>query len=147
MLSNTSKYGIKAVLYLAMNVQGNEKIGIKKISNELGIPTPFLGKILQSLAKHKLLSSTKGPHGGFGLGKPSHEIHLIDIVEVLDGLDFFEECLISPEPCAQAMGKDYHCPVHSKYAPIRSQLYELFRQESIGSLVEDTRKSGKHIKL
>ena len=37
------------------------------IAKDLDIPTPFLGKILQNLAKHKILSSTKGPHGGFTL--------------------------------------------------------------------------------
>jgi len=147
MLSNTSKYGIKAVLYLAMNVKGEEKIGIKRISKELNIPTPFLGKILQSLARHKLLSSTKGPHGGFGLAKPPHEIYLIDVVEVLDGLDLFNDCLISIEPCSDVIGKDYHCPVHEKYAPIRKQLYDLFKQESIGALIDDVNRSKKNIKL
>ena len=147
MLSNTSKYGIKAVLYLAMNVKGEEKIGIKRISKELNIPTPFLGKILQSLARHKLLSSTRGPHGGFGLAKSPHEIFLIDVVEVLDGLDLFNDCLISIEPCSDVIGKDYHCPVHEKYAPIRKQLFDLFKQESIGTLIDDVNRSEKNIKL
>ena len=53
MLSNTCKYGIRAVLYLAMNTKKEKKIGIKQISQDLNIPTPFLGKILQSLVKHK----------------------------------------------------------------------------------------------
>lgn len=64
MLSNTCKYAIRSVIYLALNAQDGKKIGIKKISEDLEIPTPFLGKILQSLARQKLLSSTKGPHGG-----------------------------------------------------------------------------------
>ena len=79
MLSNTSKYAIRAVIYLALNAGEEKKIGIKQISKDLSIPTPFLGKILQTLAKQKLLSSTKGPHGGFGLGKSAEEITLIDI--------------------------------------------------------------------
>ena len=62
MLSNTSKYAIRAVIYLALFAGKEKKIGIKQISTDLSIPTPFLGKILQTLAKHKLLSSTKGPH-------------------------------------------------------------------------------------
>ena len=47
MLSNTSKYAIRAVIYLALYAGEEKKIGIKQISNELKIPTPFLGKILQ----------------------------------------------------------------------------------------------------
>ena len=37
------------------------KTGIKEISNDLDLPTPFLAKILQQLAKQKILSSSKGP--------------------------------------------------------------------------------------
>ena len=65
MLSNSCKYGIRAVIYLAKNPVDNGKIGIKRISEDLGLPTPFLAKILQLLAKHKILTSSKGPHGGF----------------------------------------------------------------------------------
>jgi DNA-binding IscR family transcriptional regulator len=49
MLSNTCKYAIRALIYLGKNSADGTKIGIKKISNDLGIPTPFLGKILQIL--------------------------------------------------------------------------------------------------
>jgi len=71
MLSNTCKYGIRAVIYLALHNAEEKKIGIKEISSELNIPTPFLGKILQMLAKNKMLISTKGPNGGFGLDRKS----------------------------------------------------------------------------
>src|SRR4030042_4490721 len=99
MLSNTSRYAIRAVIYLAVNYEEGAKIGIKQISKDLGIPTPFLGKILQSLAKHKLLSSTKGPHGGFGLGRKAEDIKLIDIVDIIDGQDIFNQCLIRLNDC------------------------------------------------
>ncbi len=147
MLSNTSKYGIKAVIYLAMQNHGEVKTGIKKISEELAIPTPFLSKILQLLAKHKILNSTKGPHGGFGLKKSPYDISLLDIIKVLDGEDIFENCLIGMDTCTGVLGKDYFCPVHNKYAPIRRQLYELFKNESIGSILDDAKESGKPIKI
>ncbi len=98
MLSNTCKYAIRALIYLGNFSKNGEKIGIKKIAGDLDIPTPFLGKILQSLVKQKILSSTKGPNGGFGLGKPAGEITLYDIVKTVDGEDFFLNCLISLEP-------------------------------------------------
>ena len=59
MLSNTCKYGIRAVIYIALSNTDKRRIGIKEISKELDIPTPFLGKILQTLVKDKLLVSTK----------------------------------------------------------------------------------------
>lgn len=144
MLSNTSKYAIRAVIYLALNCEENSKIGIKQISNELKIPTPFLGKILQTLAKHKLLSSTKGPHGGFGLLKSAYNISLMDIVEIIDGLDSFNMCILGLETCTD---NESHCPIHSNYASIREQLKNLFQTENIGELAKRIKESKNSIVL
>ncbi|KPK86974.1 MAG: hypothetical protein AMS27_03850 [Bacteroides sp. SM23_62_1] len=133
MLSNTSKYAIRAVIYLALNAGEEKKIGIKIISKDLGIPTPFLGKILQTLAKQKLLSSTKGPHGGFGLGKNAQDIKLIDIVDIIDGQDIFNQCLIKLDNCNEFEP----CSMHYKYSEIRKNLLSLFRNQSIGNLVNE----------
>ncbi|NJK96255.1 MAG: Rrf2 family transcriptional regulator [Bacteroidales bacterium] len=142
MLSNTSKYAIRAVIYLALNGNKDSKIGIKQISKDLSIPTPFLGKILQSLAKHKLLASTKGPHGGFSLGKSASDISLMDIVEIIDGLDSFNMCVLGLESCTTS---ESNCPIHSNYASIREQLKNLFQTENIGILVEKIKSSEKQL--
>jgi Rrf2 family protein len=142
MLSNTSKYAIRAVIYLALNGKKDEKIGIKQISTDLGIPTPFLGKILQSLAKHKLLASTKGPHGGFSLGKNAYDISLMDVVEIIDGLDSFNMCLLGLATCTS---NEATCPVHGRYAGIREQMKDLFQTENIGILIEKIKSSEKEI--
>ena len=69
MLSNTCKYALRALIYLGKFSEENSRIGIKKIAEDLSLSSPFLGKILQNLVKQKLLVSTKGPNGGFALGK------------------------------------------------------------------------------
>lgn len=135
MLSNTCKYAIRAVIYLAINKGDEKKIGIKEISKELDIPTPFLGKILQSLAKHKLLTSTKGPHGGFGFARPVEEITLFDIVEIIDGCDLFENCLIGMHRCNSNENDALRCPVHDQFSDIRSKLFDLFKTETIAKIV------------
>jgi Rrf2 family protein len=146
MLSNTCKYAIRAVIYLALN--GNEnKIGIKEISKELEIPTPFLGKILQQLAKNKMLSSTKGPNGGFLLAKPATDITLLNIIEIIDGLDLFNECLIGMRTCSANAHDDVQCPIHHKYLPISNKLYDLFNTETIEMLADEIKASGGKIGL
>lgn len=136
-LSNTCKYAIRATIYLALNEGEEKKIGIKKISEDLEIPTPFLGKILQNLVKFKILSSTKGPHGGFGLAKSENEITLLEIIEVIDGLDLFEECLIGLRSCNEKGHDVVPCPMHKKFRPISRQLHQLFKDETIGNLKEE----------
>jgi len=136
-LSNTCKYGIRAVIYLALNDGENIKIGIKEISKNLNIPTPFLGKIMQLMAKHKVLTSTKGPHGGFGLGKKAKDITLYDIVKVIDGDDVFTTCLISVNSCERDDKDEKHCPVHKDFDPIRQQIIAFFKEKNIQTLVDN----------
>jgi Rrf2 family protein len=140
MLSNTCKYAIRAVLYLAVNYEEGTKIGIKQISKELDIPTPFLGKILQTLVKHKILSSTKGPNGGFGLGKNKDNILLMDIVEIIDGIDSFHKCIIGLKYCSEQKNP---CALHFQYAKLREEIRNIFEIETIGNLAKDM-KSGKN---
>lgn len=146
MLSNTSKYALRAVIYLALNEDGATKIGIKQISKELQIPTPFLGKILQSLAKHKLLVSTKGPHGGFGLAKNAYEISLMDIVEIIDGMDNFNMCILGLHPCSDK-DDNHHCPIHQNYATVREQLKVLFETENVGELADRIKENTSSLVL
>jgi len=81
MLSKSSKYAIRAVLYLAMHTNNKEKIGSKEVAKKLGIPAPFLAKTLQELTKKNIISSIKGPHGGFFLTKENNQKSLLDIIE------------------------------------------------------------------
>lgn len=135
MLSSSSKYGIRAVTYIASKSKKNEKIGIKMISEDLRLPTPFLAKILQLLAKQKILSSSKGPHGGFSLLKDPKEITLYDIIVTIDGADIFENCVIHNTTCKCVNNEKLICPIHKEYSKIRSEMVRLFKRKSISSLV------------
>lgn len=147
MLSNTCKYGIRAVIYLALNNAEEKKIGIKEISTELNIPTPFLGKILQMLAKNKLLISTKGPNGGFGLGRPANKITLLNIIEIIDGLGLFEDCLIGLSSCSANKHNEVQCPTHKFFLPISKQIYDMFNTETIKILADEIKASNGKIGL
>jgi Rrf2 family transcriptional regulator, iron-sulfur cluster assembly transcription factor len=144
MLSNTSKYAIRATIYLAAHVNENEKIGIKRISEDLGIPTPFLGKILQSLARNKILSSTKGPNGGFGMGKNPSEISLLEIIETIDNSDFLHVCVIGSKNCVDTKIK---CSLHANYSRVRDEFREMLKNETIENLVSDFRKGKQRISI
>lgn len=135
MLSNSCRYGIRAVIYLASQPLSNGKTGIKKISSDLDLPTPFLAKILQQLAKQKILSSSKGPHGGFSLFKDPKKITIFDIVNIIDGDDIFINCVIHNGSC-ESLGKDKkHCPLHEDYEKLRADLIKLFISKTIYDLV------------
>jgi Rrf2 family transcriptional regulator, iron-sulfur cluster assembly transcription factor len=140
MLSSSSKYGIRAVMYIASQPRNNGKIGIKQISEDLDLPTPFLAKILQLLAKQKILSSSKGPHGGFSLQRDSKKITLFDIITAIDGSDIFDNCIIHNMPCICVDQEKLKCPIHDDYVKVRNGLMKLFTSKTIYSLVRSANK-------
>lgn len=136
MLSSSCKYGIRAVAYIASKSKKGEKIGIRQISKDLNLPTPFLAKILQQLAKQKILSSTKGPHGGFSLLKDPKNITLLDIIITIDGKDLIENCIIHNTTCSCVGEENLICPVHDEYSRLRENLVKLFTRKTINGIVK-----------
>ena len=143
MLSNTSKYAIRALIYLELYSSPENKQGIKKIASELGIPSPFLGKILQVLVKHKLLGSTKGPHGGFYLNRSAIDIALMEIVEIMDGKEVFDMCVIRTAPC----DPERPCSMHHKLGSARRDMKRIFSTETIADLVSELREGKERIRI
>lgn len=147
MLSNTCKYALRALIYLGKFSEDNKRIGIKKISEDLNLSSPFLGKILQNLVKQKLLISTKGPNGGFALGKNSSEITLWDIVIKVDGEEFFTNCLISLEPCKTHDPTKPFCPVHAQYDKLRKEICTFYKETTLEIISKDIDKFEDLVKL
>lgn len=141
MLSNSCRYGIRAVIYLATQPKTAGKTGIKQISKDLKLPTPFLAKILQDLAKQKILASSKGPHGGFSLMKDPRKIKVIDIVKAIDGEEFFTSCIIHNGPCGGKRHNRKYCALHNEYESIRHDIKQVFRKKTIQDLVETSESS------
>ncbi len=147
MLSNTCKYALRALIYLGKFSVEDKRIGIKKISEDLKLSSPFLGKILQNLVKQKLLVSTKGPNGGFALGKDPSAITLWDIVIKVDGEEFFTNCLISLEPCYTHDSSKPLCPVHGQYDKLRTEISKFYQETTLAIISKDIDKYENLVKL
>lgn len=143
MISSTSKYAIRAMIYLELYASKDKKAGIKKIASELDLPSPFLGKILQMLVKHQLLASSKGPNGGFYLNRPAIDISLIEIIQIMDGSDLFNRCVIRTTPC----DPDHPCSIHHKLAHSREEIKRGFTTETIADLVSEFREGKERIRI
>ena len=147
MLSNTCKYALRALIYLAKFSKEEKMIGIKKISEDLNLSSPFLGKILQNLVKQKLLVSTKGPNGGFALARKASEITLWDIVTKVDGEEFFTNCLIRLEPCKTHDDSKPLCPVHAQYDHLRNEIAHFYQDTNLEIVSQDIKKYEDLVKL
>jgi Rrf2 family protein len=137
MLSKSSKYAIRAVLHIAQVASEEHKIGSKKIANELDIPAPFLAKTLQELTKKDIISSIKGPHGGFYLTALNKQKSLLDIIECIDGIDKFNECFMGEHAC----NDDAPCVVHHIYMPFKKQFIDKLTTNSIIEMAKEYAKN------
>jgi Rrf2 family transcriptional regulator, iron-sulfur cluster assembly transcription factor len=143
MISSSCRYGIRALIFLASRPAGTKMTGLKQIAKDLKLPSPYLAKILQQLAKRKILYSTKGPNGGFSLQRDPKKITLRDIVETIDGDDVFTNCLIHNTSCTCVDEKKEHCPLHDNYASVREDLMNVFSSNSIFDIVKKAGKTEK----
>lgn len=143
MLSNQSKYAIRAVIYLAINSSKTNKLGSKKIAELIDIPAPFLAKIFQTLSRKGIILSTKGPNGGFYLTEKELSKNLLDIIECIDGLESFNTCFVGLPKCSD----ENPCAIHHIVAPFRNTLIKELTERDIANFAEDTKKGKSFIFL
>ncbi len=85
MLTQRSRYGLRAMLLLAKQPSGHAPIPMSRIARDAQVPRKFLEIILTELKASKLVVSTRGKQGGFELARPAHMISLGDIIRVIEG--------------------------------------------------------------
>ena len=109
MISKKTKYGLKALTYIARN--DDRMVPIAQIAEEENIPHKFLESILLLLRKSGFLGSKKGKGGGYYLLKEATEIYMTDVMRILEGpiapvacvsLNYYEKCddCTSEEMCS-----------------------------------------------
>lgn len=83
-LSNKGRYGVRAIFDIAFHNDGRAT-QIKEIAERQAIPPRFLEQIFQDLKRAGLVSSRRGPRGGYQLARAAADIRLGDIVRALEG--------------------------------------------------------------
>ena len=143
MLSNACKYAIRSILYLAINSSEKNKIGVKTIAEELETPQPFLAKLLQQLTRDKLVSSTKGPNGGFYLDLKNRKNAIWDVIISIDGTSKFDNCFLGLAKCDDRNP----CPVHFIVLPFKEKILGSFRDKTIEEYVVEIKNTNRVISL
>ena len=138
MFSKSCKYAIRAVLYLAFHGVKDRRIGVKEIAEALGVPGPFLAKLLQQLSRNQLISSIKGPSGGFFLSEANLNTSLRKIIECIDGPEVFSSCILGLPVCSSANP----CPLHTQAFIYREGLLKLATEKTIADIARQVREEG-----
>ena len=101
-LSREADYGLIALMYMA-NRPAERLAYRREIAEAHGIPTEFLAKVLQKLARGGLIRSYRGTQGGYALARTPAEITLADVVEAVEGPVALVECQCASYECEQEL--------------------------------------------
>lgn len=134
MLSKKTKYGIKALAFIAKKKDRNP-VQTSEIAKSENISQKFLESILLELRKSGFLGSKKGKGGGYYLIKEPKNILMTAVIRVLEGpiamvpcvsLNYYEKCDDCPDEEA--------CSVHSLMIQVRDSTLKVLGENTLADL-------------
>lgn len=134
MFTKSCEYGIRAIIYIAQQSQAGMRVSLKHVAEAIDSPVAFTAKILQSLAKNQLISSTKGATGGYQISADQlNKMTLLDVVNAIDGNQIYNRCGLGLKAC----NANKPCPMHHQFKKIRDELKIMLETTSINELVNN----------
>lgn len=131
MLTKKTKYGLKALAYIAKK-KCDEPVSISEIAESENISKKYLESILLGLRKSGILSSKKGKSGGYYLLKSPEDIPMSEVIRVLEGpiamlpcvsLNFYEKCDDCPD--------EKKCAAHELMIQVRDSTLKVLENRSL----------------
>jgi Rrf2 family protein len=130
MISQTIEYALRAMLSLARTPDGAQTA--RSIAETMRVPPSYLAKVLQSLAKAKLVHSTRGLHGGFRLARSPGEIDLLAVVNAVQPIQRIHTCPLDVESHDTNL-----CPLHRRLDRALATMEQAFRSTTLADLLEE----------
>jgi len=124
MLSRTAEYAVRAMVALRSE-DARRPLLARQVAERTGIPTNYLSKVLNNLARAGLVTGTRGRNGGYRLARPARQITAYDIVCEFDPLSDQRRCFLGNAVCS----KETACPAHDQWDKVWS-VYEKFLQST-----------------
>jgi Rrf2 family protein len=141
-LTMAGEYTVRTMLHLAAQPAG-AIVQIAEISRQWEIPENFLRKIVQVLARSRLILSRRGIGGGIELAKPAENITLLEVVEAAEGKLALNKCLVRPGTCH----RDPWCAVHLVWCEAQKKMKEILSSKSIAELARQSSAQREQIQL
>lgn len=144
MFSKACEYGIRATIFIANASTEGRKVSIPEIAEATNAPAPFTAKVLQQLVKKQIVSSLKGPTGGFFVEPETlQSLQLKSLVEAIDGNDLFVGCGLGLPSC----NANKPCPIHHQFKEVRDRLNALLSTTTLQDLVNNLHSGHAYLKL
>lgn len=129
-LSTRSRYSVRILLELARNT-GRQPLQVSEISRRQKIPAKYIEQLIRTMKSNGLISSIRGPKGGYVLAMAAEQINLGHIVRIFEGQPELVECVGAPDKCTMANT----CPVRSAWTQANTALFKKLDAITINDLV------------
>ncbi|MFQ5528910.1 MAG: RrF2 family transcriptional regulator [Gemmatimonadota bacterium] len=127
--SKTCEHAIRALSYVASQSTGGLSL-VADIAESEDMPRAFTSKILRDLVRAGLLTSARGPGGGYAMARDPSEVTLLDIKRIIDGADHLDRCAVGLELCS-----DYApCPLHDEYKSLRDAISHYLEHTTLAEM-------------
>lgn len=128
MFSKACEYGIRSAIYIAEKALENNKASLREVAKAIDSPEAYTSKILQLLSRNQIISSEKGPTGGYSIDRGKLEkVMLSDIVFAIDGNSVYEGCGLGLKRC----NENKPCPAHVQFKKIRDDLKHMLKTTTL----------------
>jgi Rrf2 family transcriptional regulator, iron-sulfur cluster assembly transcription factor len=131
--SKSFGYAVRGILYIASRQQEKQYVQVEEISARLEAPRHFMGKILKRLAKEGILSSVKGPSGGFTTNETTLSVPLARLLDITNDSAALSHCVLRLKEC----NGENPCAMHYKVESVKQELKDILANNSIGSLLAE----------
>ncbi|MBM3493183.1 MAG: Rrf2 family transcriptional regulator [Armatimonadetes bacterium] len=126
LLSQTTEYALRAMVHLAT---ADRRRSVKAISEAVGVPEAYLGKVLQHLLRARLVTARRGPGGGIALVAPAESVTVLDIVNAVDPIEHVQRC-----PLGRSVGDGQLCPLHAHVQAATEHIEQAFASTTLADL-------------
>ena len=130
-LTTKGRYAVTAMLDLALNAK-EKPITLADISQRQGISLSYLEQLFSRMRKQGLVSSARGPGGGYRLSRDANDINIAQVIEAVDEKVSLNRC--------EGRGDCHNggpCLTHELWCNLSDQIYDFLNNISLGNLVEE----------
>ena len=137
-LTTKGRFAVTAMIDLALR-QSDGPVTLAGISERQKISLSYLEQLFGKLRRHALVSSVRGPGGGYCMAKPLAEVTVADIIHAVD----------EPMDATQCGGKanchdDQPCMTHNLWTTLNKHMLNYLRSVSLADLVEEQKQPRAH---
>ncbi len=127
----TSEYAIRVLVYLANHNQ--RRFSVRELHQILNIPYKYLSRLMHQLSDAKFVEVTQGKSGGYQISRNFAEIYLYQIVDVVEGLENYDRCILGFDICSD----EQPCSMHKFWVEERERIKKLLYTVSLKDLIKD----------